>query len=200
MAFDYGSIDLGLKNPFKKEGAVNLIRGSIVSVLGIYLLVIAAGKVESDIVVGWITVVFGVGLLGSGIATSSGGIVSMMRYFVGRSHPTSLAPNHSRSEYNSAKEESSYVAYNQQALIEMMVGRKNATFVEPEGFLARFLHSFFPSLTYMPYPVRNMAQQLAASWIKTLVALIAYGFVLFVSLAGFTGEMGKVILPIYSEC
>lgn len=198
MAFDYGSIDLGLKNPFKKEGAVNTVRGVVVSILGVYLLIVAAGKVEQNMVVAWITVVFGLGLLGSGLNTASGGIIAMMRYFVGRNHPTSLAYNHSPSESSTANEEAPYVAYNKQNLIEMMVGRKNSTFIEPHGFLARFIHSVFPRLTYMPYPVRNMAQQLAGSWIKTLVAFIAYGFVAFVSLSGFAGETGKLILPIYS--
>ena len=36
MAFDYGSIDLGLKNPFKKEGIVNSVRGGIQFFIGLY--------------------------------------------------------------------------------------------------------------------------------------------------------------------
>lgn len=198
MAFDYGSIDLGLKNPFKLEGAINTLRGLIVSGLGVYLLIFAAGKVGAEPVVGWITVIFGLGLLGNGITTISGGLVAMMRYFVGRSQPTSLARNYSRSESSTSGEEVSYVAYTKQKLIEMLVGRKNSTFVEPQGFLARLLHSFFPRLTYMPYPVRNMAQLLFGAWIKTLTALVVYALVAFVSLAGFAGEIGKVLFPIYS--
>lgn len=198
MAFDYGSIDLGLKNPFKKEGAAGAVRGIIVAVLGIYLLITAAGVVKSNAIEGWILVVFGVGLLANGIVVASGGIVAMLRYFVGRNHPTSLAYNYSRSESSTAKEEQSYVAYTKQGLSEMLVGRKNATFIEPQGFLARFVHSVFPRLTYMPYPVRNMAQRLFGAWVKTLVAIVAYGFVAFVSLAGFIGEMGEFVFPVYS--
>ena len=198
MAFDYGSIDLGLKNPFKKEGLVTTIRGAIVSVFGLYLLISAAEYVQSQPINGWILVAFGILLLGGGISTASSGIIAMLRYFVGRNHPTSLAFNHSRSETTAAKEEANYVAYTKQGLTEMLMGRKNSTFVEPQGLLARFVHSIFPRLTYMPYPIRNMAQRLFGAWVKTIVALISYALVAFVSLAGFAGEIGTYIFPFYS--
>ncbi|RLV58749.1 hypothetical protein D5018_15740 [Parashewanella curva] len=198
MAFDYGSIDLGLRNPFKKEGAATTIRGVIVALMGVYLLIDAAATVKNETVGGWLLVGFGMLLLGGGIASASGGILAMLRYFVGRNHPTSLAYNHSRSESSTAKTESSYVAYTKQKLIEMLVGRKNSTFVEPIGILARFVHSIFPRLTYMPYPIRNMAQRLFGAWIKTIVALIAFAFVAFVSLAGFAGELGEFAFPFYT--
>ena len=198
MAFDYGSIDLGLKNPFKKEGLIHAIRGLIVSGAGIYLLVVAAANVKSNGVVGWIFVLFGLALLASGIRATSYGLIAMLRYFVGRNHPTSLATNQSRSESSTAKEEAAYVAYSRQGLIEMLVGRKNATFVEPDGLLARLVHSLFPRLTFMPYPIRNLAQRLFGAWVKTIVAIIAYGFVAFVSLAGFAGQIGEYLFPAYS--
>ena len=80
----------------------------------------------------------------------------------------------------------------------MLVGRKNSTFVEPQGFLARLLHTIIPKLLFMPYPIRNMSQKLFAAWVQTVTALIAYGFVAFVSLAGFAGEVGELAFPIYS--
>ena len=58
MAFDYGSIDLGLKNPFKLEGKITALRGLIESIAGISLLVIAAGSVKEDTTAGWILMVF----------------------------------------------------------------------------------------------------------------------------------------------
>ncbi|WP_444925608.1 hypothetical protein ACJJI4_14490 [Microbulbifer sp. TRSA002] len=48
MAFDYGSIDLGLKNPFKKEGRVTAIRGGVQFIVALILMFIAAGQVKSD--------------------------------------------------------------------------------------------------------------------------------------------------------
>ncbi len=198
MAFDYGSIDLGLRNPFKKEGAVTSIRGGIVTLIGVYLLIDAASVVKEDTTSGWILVGFGMLLLGGGIASLSKGIIAMLRYFVGRNHPTSLAKNLSRSEESTSRQEASVVAYTRQKITEMLIGRKNSTFIEPEGLLARFIHSVIPKLTYMPYPIRNMAQSVFGAWIKTGVALIAFSFAAFVSLAGFAGEIGEFAFPIYT--
>ncbi len=198
MAFDYGSIDLGLKNPFKTEGTVTAIRGAIQLLAGLYLLIQSASNVKDDVGLGWILAIFGVFLLASGISVLSGGIYATLRYFVGRNHPTSLAINYSKSEASIAQEESNYVAYDQDALEEMLVGRKNTTFIEPQGFIARLLHSFFPKLLFMPYPIRNMAQRVFGAWVKTLTALVAFAFVAFVSLAGFSGIAGELAFPIYS--
>ncbi|WP_448246971.1 hypothetical protein [Thalassotalea agariperforans] len=200
MSFDYGSIDLGLKNPFKKEGYVTAIRGVIQTILGLYLLITASSLVKDDAGSGWILVVFGLLLFAGGIRALGLGIYATMRYFVGRNHPTSLAKNYSKSERSTAQEESNYLAYTANSIEEMLFGRKNSTFVEPHGFLARLLHSFIPKLLFMPYPIRNMAQNLFSAWVKTITALIAYAFVAFVSLAGFAGEIGELAFPIYSAC
>ncbi len=198
MAFSYGSIDLGLKNPFKKEGLITATRGATITLIGLYLLVTAAASVKSDPTYGWIVVIFGMFVLGGGIAATASGITAMLRYFVGRNHPTSLAINRSPSETLSANEEAGVVAYTNNSLLEMLMGRKNMTFLEPVGFLARFLHTIFPRLTYMPYPVRNLAQKIFGAWVKTAVALLAYGLVAFVSLAGFAGDIGEQAFPVYS--
>lgn len=124
MAFDYGSIDLGLKNPFKLEGKVTALRGAIESITGITLLVVAAGLVKEDATAGWILMLFGMIILGFGIASLSTGIYATLKYFVGRNHPTSLAYNYSKSQSSTAKEEKKEVAYNDQELEEMLMGRK----------------------------------------------------------------------------
>ena len=38
MAFDYGKETLGIKNPFKQEGLIDLLTGLIVIVFGVVLL------------------------------------------------------------------------------------------------------------------------------------------------------------------
>ncbi|MBQ4859676.1 hypothetical protein [Pseudoalteromonas sp. MMG007] len=198
MAFDYGSIDLGLKNPFKLEGKVTALRGLIESIAGVSLLVIAAGSVKEDATAGWILMIFGMLILAMGIRSLSSGIYATLKYFVGRNHPTSLAYNFSKSESSTAQEEKKEVAYSAQSLEEMLVGRKNSTFKEPNGFLSRLLHSLIPKLLFLPYPIRNIAQRLFGSWVSTLVALVAYALVAFVSLSGFTGEAGELAFPVYS--
>lgn len=198
MAFDYGSIDLGLKNPFKLEGKITALRGIIQTIVGISLLIIATTMVKEDTVAGWILMGFGILTLTLGIKALAGGIYATLRYFVGRNHPTSLAYNFSKSESSTAKEEKNDVAYNAKTLEEMLMGRKNSTFVEPKGFLSRLLHSLVPKLLFLPYPVRNMTQRLFGSWVSTLVALIAYGFVAFVTLGGFVGEIGELVFTAFS--
>ena len=198
MAFDYGSIDLGLKNPFKLEGKVTALRGIIESVAGVSLLVIAASSVKESTTAGWILMLFGMFILALGIRSLSSGIYATLKYFVGRNHPTSLAYNISKSESSTAQEEKKEVAYNAQSLEEMLVGRKNSTFKEPNGFLSRLLHSLIPKLLFLPDPIRNVAQRLFGSCVSTLVALVAYGLVAFVSLSGFTGEAGELAFPVYS--
>ena len=66
MAFDYGSIDLGLKNPFKTEGAVTAIRGTIQAMLGLYILLTAASIVKESATIGWILMLFGILILAGG--------------------------------------------------------------------------------------------------------------------------------------
>jgi hypothetical protein len=198
MAFDYGSIDLGLKNPFKKEGVITAIRGLLQALIGIYLLIEAVQQVKSDTLTGWVLVVFGMLLLSFGIKALSLGVFATLRYFVGRNPPTSLARNFSKSEASNTQQEANYVAYQANELEEMLVGRKNVTFVEPIGLLARLLHSLFPRLLFMPYPIRNMAQRVFGAWIKTLTAILAYGLIAVVSLFGFAGVLGERMFPIYS--
>ncbi|NSY35158.1 hypothetical protein DS891_16590 [Pseudoalteromonas sp. JC28] len=198
MAFDYGSIDLGLKNPFKTEGKITAIRGAIQTIAGIALLVIAASSVKSDAGMGWIIMLFGMLILGFGITSLAKGIYATLRFFVGRNHPTSLAYNFSKSETSTAKQEKADVAYAAKTLEEMLIGRKNSTFVEPKGFLSRLLHSIAPKLLFLPYPIRNMSQRLFGAWVSTLTALVLYGVVAFVSLSGFAGDAGELTFPIYS--
>lgn len=198
MAFDYGSIDLGLKNPFKTEGAITAIRGTIQVVLGLYLLLTAASMVKNDTTIGWILMVFGIIILTGGLSAITTGIYARLRYFVGRNHPTSLAYNFSKSESSIATEEKNTVGYKKKQLEEMLVGRKNSTFVEPVGFIARLIHSFIPSLLFLPYPIRNISQRIISAWVSTIISIVAYGFVAFVSLNGFSGEAGELAFPIYS--
>jgi len=198
MAFDYGSIDLGLKNPFKIEGTITATRGMIQIILGVYLLLTAASIVKETTTIGWILMLFGILILAGGISALTGGIYSRLRYFVGRNHPTSLAYNFSKSESSTANNEKNTVAYSKKQLEEMLVGRKNSTFVEPIGFIARLIHSFIPKLLFLPYPIRNVSQRIISAWVSTIISLLAYGLVAFVSLNGFAGEAGELTFPFYS--
>lgn len=81
----------------------------------------------------------------------------------------------------------------------MLMGRKNTTFIEPRGWVARFVHSLFPKLTFLPYPLRNLAQTLASLAIDIVVAITVFMVAWFVVSSGLAGEKaGLIAMPILS--
>ncbi|MFQ3248943.1 hypothetical protein [Glaciecola sp.] len=197
MAYDFGSQTLGIKNPFKKEGLFKALAGVLVALLGVFTLIQVATELKEDKIVGWAYVIIGFYLLISGIRHTSIGFIQLFRYFVGRSVPTSLAANKSSSEQDSAKYEASALQYDAKTLHSMMMGRKNTTFVEPVGFLGRFVHSIFPKLTFLPHPLRMMAQEIAGMVINYLTGIISFLIVFFIVTAGLAGETAELFaMPI----
>ena len=197
MSFDYGSLGLDIKNPFKTEGKIVAVQGVIQSIIGAYLLIQATNAVDTNMPIAWLFMGAGILILGFGLKSLATGISSTLRYFVGRNHPTSLSKNYSTSEQLNAEKESD-VAYKAKEIEEMLVGRKNVTFTEPEGFLSRMLYSFSDKLLFAPYPIRNLAQRLWQSWISTAVALVSFDLVSFITLNGLAGDIGKSSYSFYS--
>ncbi len=198
MAYDYGSLDLGIRNPFKKEGLIRFIGGAAVATLGVIILFLVPQNVETDLFRAWVYAILGILLLSRGLHRAGQGLFKMFRFFVGRSAPTSLAPNFAKSERDNAKLEAPRVAYSASALENMLMGRKNVTFTEPAGWLSRMVHSIMPKLLFLPYPIRNIAQDIAGAVISTLTALIAFGLTYFVSASGLAGAAGEMIIPLFS--
>ncbi|MBP7479045.1 MAG: hypothetical protein KA785_01225 [Spirochaetaceae bacterium] len=198
MAFDYGSQDLGLKNPFKLEGLAGFFRGIAQAGIGIFLLLLAKSKVPENPVYGWILLVFALFIIVLGLKSLSYGIYSMLRFFTGRNHPTSLSRNYSSAAADIANAEAKYVVYTPQLLDSMLNARKNPTFLEPSGFLARLLYSIFPALLFMPFPIRNKIHELTETWVRTIFLLISFLLTSFICKGGFAGETGNLIYPISS--
>jgi hypothetical protein len=197
MAYDFGSQTLGIKNPFKKEGLFKAVAGVAVALLGIYTLIQVAETLKTDKIVGWSYAIIGFYLLISGARHTGVGFFQLFRYFVGRSVPTSLAYNQSKSEQDVAKLELSALLYDDKILHSMMMGRKNNTFIEPVGFLGRFVHSIFPKLTFLPYPLRKMAQEIAGMTINYLTGILSFLIVFFVVTSGLAGETAELFaMPI----
>lgn len=196
MAYDYGSESLGIRNPFKVEGLFRAVRGFLITLLGVYPLLQVISVVQQDKVLAWIYAGVGFLLLSGGLRALGGGVFQMFRFFVGRSVPTSLAPNYSKSERETAKLETPH--YKSIDLEEMLMGRKNKTFVEPDGFISRFVHTIVTKLIFLPYPLRNLAQRFSGAIIATGVALIAYALTAFVCLTGLVGTTGDILLPLFS--
>lgn len=184
MAYEHGSTGLGIQNPFKFEGGVRAARGIITAVVGLIALLQVQGLVESNKIMAWASVAFGVFCLIAGLRIAGLGLMQVLRFFVGRSVPSSLARNFSRSEQASASQLTHDITYNSKQLEQMLMGRVNTTFVEPVGLIARVIHSFLPKLTFLPYPVRNLIQRLGGALLKTALALVCY------LLAAFTVNTG----------
>jgi hypothetical protein len=184
MAFEYGSDTLGIKNPFRVEGALRAVAGVLVALLGGYALLSVKGMVEAgDKGAGWLTLAVAVVLLVAGLSGIGRGLFQLMRFFVGRGVPSSLAKNLSKSETLTVEPG---IAYSAQQLEQMLQGRKNLTFVEPEGWLARLLYTGLPKLLFMPFLYRNLAQRLASALIRTVVAFFCLGLAWFSGTTGLT--------------
>ncbi|TKB56661.1 hypothetical protein [Ferrimonas aestuarii] len=199
MAYEHGSLDLGIRNPFRFEGVIRALRGLLTTALGLIVLLSVTSAVQENQIIGWITALTGFILLSNGLWTLGSGLMQTLRFFVGRSVPTSLAPNHAKSEADSAQAELNDVAYDAGQMEQMLVGRKNLTFTEPQGLIGRLIHTLFPKLTFVPYPIRNMAQQLTDTLAQTAVAVIVYGLASFVIHSGLVqGAVQPFLSPVIS--
>jgi hypothetical protein len=192
MAFEYGSDTLGIKNPFKFEGFVLTIRGLIVTIIGVVALFAVKDLVTSGAkLAGWLSLGMGILLLSNGVIATGRGLFKVMRFYVGRGVPASLAKNVGKSESHVSEP---FVAYGDKNIEQMLMGRKNTTFLEPEGWLARMLHTLMPRLLFMPYPIRNLAQKLGSGMIYSLLAFLCYGLAWFSGSTGLTDISNTPVL------
>ncbi len=201
MAYDFGSQSLGIKNPFKKEGALRLSGGIFIALIGVYALLQVTSHIDQqNLIHAWIHAATGFLLLVAGLRRSGSGLMQLFKFFVGRSVPSSLAKNLTKSERDNAAIEAQQgsLAYSSSTLESMLMGRKNATFTEPKGWMGRLVHSIFPRLIFMPYPIRNVVQEVSAAVITTVVAFIAFGLTYFVASSGLAGAAGHIIIPAFS--
>lgn len=199
MAYDFGSQTLGIKNPFKTEGKLRSVTGAILVASGIIPLLMVAGALKETPVYAYTYAILGFVLLAAGCRHLGVGIFQLFRYFVGRSVPTSLAYNRSRSEQDSAQAEQKVVLYDDNQLHAMLMGRKNLTFLEPVGWVARLLHSVLPKLTFLPYPLRNLAQEMGSLAISFTAALVSFLIVAFIVSTGLAGEKAQLLaMPVLS--
>jgi len=200
MAYDFGSSGLGINNPFKQEGVVRAIGGVVTALIGLYSIFKTTTIIESDLTQAWVYAVVGLILLVAGLRRAGRGLYFLFKFFVGRSVPSSLAYNHTTSESDNAKQErkSRSLAYKDSELESMLMGRKNTTFKEPEGWMGRLVHSIFPKLIFLPYQFRNILQEIVSVLITTVVAFGAFGLTYFVSSSGLAGQAGHIIIPAFS--
>lgn len=191
MAYDYGSSELRIENPFRFEGFLIAIRGGIVTVLGSILALASRGEVidqiQSSSVSGqmlagaWMHFIGGILLLVLGLGLLALGLFRLFRFYVGRNIPANLAPDKRK---NAPQHSAHQIKYPLNGIQEMLLARINPTFSEPRGWIERLLLSLFHRLIFLPAPLRNVTLNCASAGILSMVILTIYG------LAMVSGEIG----------
>jgi hypothetical protein len=183
MGFEYGSQAIEVRNPFRAEGAAYALRGLIVAAAGVYLLLFAGvgdGVAEPDARV-VLQLVAGVLLLAGGLYALGLGLFKMFRFYVGRGVPANLAATVAASATIAPGSEESFRhpgIYNPAKLSEMLSGRKNLTFEEPRGWLARLLNGMCFSMIFLPHPMRWITLKLFMGLWYGMVVLVILGLML----------------------
>ena len=137
MAFEYGAQKLNIRNPFRFEGLVRSIRGAILLAIGVYLLFQIQPLLGTDKPRAWVNLLIGGLFVTGGLKALGGGLFQVMRFFVGRAAPASLAKNVAREAVN----EREPTLYNSKMLHNMLMSKSNPTFIEPTGWFGRLYTS-----------------------------------------------------------
>lgn len=198
MAFEHGSDELGIKNPFVVEGRLGSTTGIIITLSGIYPLLQVSTAIKQDAIKAWLYALIGLYLLYVGLRLVADSAVKLFRFYVGRSSPSSLSKKKGKAGILGGDNNQGPFAYSVEQLESMLNGRKNLTFKEPTGWLEHLIHTLYPSLLFAPYRMRNLAQELFSTVITTSAALVAYAISYFVCTKGLAGKAGEIIIPILS--
>lgn len=186
MAFEYGAQKLNIRNPFRFEGLIRSVRGLVLLVVGVYLLFQIQTLLGTDKPRAWLNLFVGGLFVVGGLKALGAGLFQVMRFFVGRAAPASLSKNVARE----AVAEREPTLYNPKNIHNMLMSKTNPTFVEPLGWFARAVHSVFPKLIVTPWPIRNLATNLAMKLTKSLVAIAAFLVASLVVIMVFAGTGG----------
>ena len=192
MPYEYGSQQINIPNPFRFEGIVVALRGALLLLLGLLVLFQVRALVsDGQRVLGVIETIGGMLLLGLGVLGIYVGLYRVFRFYVGRGQPANLTSTvASQGSVMPGSPTGGATGtpgiYARTTLYEMLLGRKNPTFVEPEGWLPRMLHSFLRHLIFLPYALRNDASSRFVALAHSIVILALLG------LAWFSGATGLV--------
>ncbi|TDG00526.1 hypothetical protein [Paenibacillus piri] len=200
MSYFYGSDSPEIQNPFKKEGLLYSINGLFILIAGIVCLFnLRSQIVANGAAIGWINAIICFLLIGAGLAYLSSGLLKTFRFYVGRGIPGNLAPNAAQNEGISHM--GRYV-YNSANLEQMLMGRINPTFVEPQTFFDRMVFSFFPKIIFLPYAMRNYVHLLVKKSAYSLIVVTIYMLCLLsgslglthITQSGFSGWIGLLLM------
>ena len=158
MPFEYGSSDLGIKNPYSVEGQIRAVGGILVAGVGAFLLLNVAEMVASDgRESGVLQLCIALLLCAGGLAIASRGAIQVFRFYVGRNAPADLAAKKRPIRMNVPR---GTRAYSAAEIADMLIERKNVTFRAPGGWLPHMVHTVFPQLLFLPPVYRSLAEHL----------------------------------------
>lgn len=171
MAFDYGKDTLGIKNPFKFEGFLVLVKGGIITALGILLIFDVRSTLElGSKSTAWIELGAALLFLVFGLKFLVEGGMKLFRFLIGRSIPANLSPD----------------PYSSEQMAEMLMKRMNPTFVEKNTYVSRLVISAFQKFLFLPVGFRMIVESITSAAIETVLV-----FVLFL-LASFSTSIGLI--------
>ena len=141
----------------------------------------------------------GLGLLGFGVFAAYRGLYKMFRFYVGRGQPADLAATVTAEQSVMPGARTGGATgyrgiYQPVELANMLLGRKNPTFVEPEGWLPRLLHSLIANLIFLPYALRNDAGSRFAAAAHSVVILALLGLAWFSGVTGLVPMAGTPVM------
>ncbi len=164
MAFDYGKDTLGIKNPFKFEGFLVLIKGILITILGIILIFHVRATIGQGLKLeAWVEMAGAILFLGLGLNYAVKGGMKLFRFLVGRSVPANLHPDY----------------YTSDEIKDMLMKRLNPTFKEKNSYVSRLVISLFHHFLFLPIGFRNIAEGITSAALETLIALGMYLLAIF---------------------
>ncbi len=185
MPFEYGSQQVDIPNPFKFEGAAYTARAAVLIALGVVaLLGVRPLVADGERAVAAVVMLGGLGLSGSACSRPTAAFTRCSASTSAAANPR-ISPQPWRPSKPSCPARRSGGAtgyrgiYQPVELANMLLGRKNPTFREPEGWLPRLLHSLISNLIFLPYALRNDAGSRFAAAAHSVVILALLGLAWF---------------------
>ncbi|SHK17350.1 hypothetical protein SAMN04488007_2256 [Maribacter aquivivus] len=166
MAFKYGKETLDIKNPFKVEGKLDLIYGTLTFLLGIILIFQIRTSASSGFkVLAWVELVLSVLFLTVGLRAIILGSIKLFRFLVGREIPLNL--------FTKVKDQK-ITAKIKKKIKEVLMKRVNPTFEEKDGFLSRLLISIYERFIFLPKGFRILLESVSSLFFSFVIFLIVY--------------------------
>ncbi|WP_343289629.1 hypothetical protein AAIA71_11495 [Vibrio harveyi] len=193
MSYEFGSDGLGIKNPFRFEGFLKLLRGVLTLTVGGIVLLSAPEMSKINQYTGWVTIAISFLMLSIGIFALSKGLMQVVRFYVGRNAPTSLAY-----DYSDTSREREDCLYSSESIEQMLMNRTNTTFEEPKGIIELLLHTFFPKLIFAAVPIRNIVQKVSFGVVQSSIAFVSLALTYFVLTTDILPIESETVLKLYS--